>query len=375
MIIKDPLYNYIRLNDIEEEVIELPQFQRLRYIKQIAVGYLVYPGANHTRFEHSLGTMHLAKKYLDLNDVSYDEELVLAAMLHDVGHGPFSHASEFLFREIGLSHEDFSFKIVREVLPPILEKYGLSAKKVANYIVGKGKGLLITGTIGVDRMDYLMRDSYYSGAVHGKIDYEYMLENLRITRKGLALNLKGIEAAESLVLSRYMMFTTLYQHKTVEIATEMLKIGLLQAYERGEISPEDLINMNDFDLMVYLRDIPIISDLLNRRLYKPAFVRRHYQLPEDFVNALDNLSLVDDIHKEIVDRLKLDDSEVIIKNLPSSYKPIRVIVNDGSESVDLSEISPFVDSLRKSSEMKRLFFVAVPAKYRNRVRKIVESFI
>ncbi len=377
MIIKDPLYNYIRLNGIEEQVISSPAFQRLRYIKQVAVGYLVYPGANHTRFEHSLGTMHLAKRFMELSpDGTYDEELVLAALLHDVGHGPFSHASEFLFKEIGKSHEDYSISISKKILPPIIEDLGLSVRKVGRYIKGEGKGVLIAGTIGVDRMDYLMRDSYYSGAVHGKIDYEYILENLRITRKGLALNIKGIEAAESLVLSRYMMFTTLYQHKTVEIATEMLKIGLRIAYDRGEIHPEDLLGMTDYDLLLALRDIPIIKDLLNRRLYKAAFIKRHYQLPESFVNALEHLGFIDDLRNELSERLDLDLDQIIIRNLPSSYKPISIVVDEGAqESKDLSEISPLVNSLKESSELKRLFFVAVPEKYRKKAKKVVESFI
>ena len=255
--IRCPIYGFIQLDDWEWQIISQPAFQRLRRIRQLAWTDYVFPGAMHTRFEHSLGVMHMAtmlydgivqrskqilKSELGYNEAGLkrDRALVrLAALLHDLGHSPFSHAAEELlpFRVEGkcdrYTHEEYSAEILRHCLGdaikdhPLNTNYGFSADDVANLLEGKpdaGNALfwrdLISGQLDADRMDYLLRDSHHCGVSYGRYDWQRLIHTVVAapsTKEGgprVGVTDGGWHAAEGLIVARYFMFTQVYFHKT-----------------------------------------------------------------------------------------------------------------------------------------------------------------
>jgi hypothetical protein len=253
--IRCPVHGFIKLNDWEWEIISHPAFQRLRRIRQLGWTDQVYPGAMHTRFEHSLGVMHVATRLYEgiaersaellKSDLAYnrdglerDKTLVrLTALLHDLGHGPFSHAAEELLpaRADGAryNHEDYSAAIIRQELRDVIENhqlsdnYGIKVQDITALLEGKpeaGRRLfwrqLVTGQMDADRMDYLLRDSLHLGVEYGRFDWRRLMHTMEAIRgeEGktlrLGVNEGGWHAAEALVLARYFMFTQVYFHKT-----------------------------------------------------------------------------------------------------------------------------------------------------------------
>jgi len=206
LIIKDPLYKNIVLLSQDEKYLDLLEFQRLRYIKQLSFVDFVFPSANHTRFTHSIGTYRLMRKVLRNSlmkiDIKTKKNLRIAALLHDLGHGPFSHLWENIFP--GFDHEEKT----RE----ILKKYGLN--DVADILDKKNEFYpLITSTIDVDKLDYMARDSYFSGVSYGFSEVEYILENLYVKDKKLIIKPKAISPVEDLITQRVNLFKSVYFHK------------------------------------------------------------------------------------------------------------------------------------------------------------------
>ncbi|NLA11543.1 MAG: HD domain-containing protein [Firmicutes bacterium] len=269
--IRDPVHGFIQFSDWEREIINHPSFQRLRRIRQLGLTEMVYPGAVHTRFEHSIGVMYVAtkmfdqilkrqKKYLvkllNYNDDDFAKARTvvrLAALLHDIGHSPFSHAGEGLLpqkRDTELyKHEDYSAAITEFVLADVIDnhplnQYGLKAKTVADFFKGipaLGRELLIwrsiiTGQIDADRADYLLRDSHHIGVAYGRFDLDRILVTMNIKTDPeteapiLVVNESGGHAVEGLILARYMMFTQVYFQHTRRIfdyhITELMKFLL-----------------------------------------------------------------------------------------------------------------------------------------------------
>ncbi len=258
--IRDPIHGLIKLNDLEREVINAPAFQRLRRIRQLALTDYVYPGAMHTRFEHSIGVMHLASRLFDrlandersreilrnefkVNDDDFERRkqfVRLSALLHDVGHGPFSHAAEELFPrkangEKGrIPHEQYSADIIKYDIETVIKSHntsnqlGLDASGIASLIYGTptdrvGALLkdIVSGTLDADRMDYLLRDAHHCGVRYGQYDLERIINTVGICEDfeengeyRIGINDDGKHAAEGLVIARYMMFTQVYMHKT-----------------------------------------------------------------------------------------------------------------------------------------------------------------
>lgn len=272
--VRCPIYGFIRLNDWEREIISQPAFQRLRRIRQLAWTDYVYPGAMHTRFEHTLGVMHMATMLFDaivrqsrdrLADLGYEDvgiaryrQLVrLAALLHDVGHGPFSHAGEDLLPEAAQKqrryrHEDYSAAVVREKFREVIKShqcnmnYDFTADHVANFIEGVSLDPpamlwrdLITGQIDADRMDYLIRDSHHAGVEYGRYDWQRLVSTTRIVSDPetgtprIGFSEGGLHAAEGLIIARYMMFSQVYFHKTRRILDFHLQEALKAMLPNG----------------------------------------------------------------------------------------------------------------------------------------------
>ncbi len=249
-MIKDPIYGMISLSETEQRIIDTPAFQRLRRIKHLGLAYLVYPGAMHTRFEHSLGTMHIAGQICKAVGVE-PEVPRLYALLHDLGHGPFSHTSEQALWEIGkkTTHEALLWKRINEseIKDILTENHTLHELKKRD----KTKEI-IHGAIGADRIDYLKRDSWATGVAYGIIDDDRLISEIEFDGKALYILEGGLEAAESLLIARFMMFTTVYLHHTVRISTLMLREAIKAALAEG-LDWREMMAMDDEELWVELK--------------------------------------------------------------------------------------------------------------------------
>ena len=233
-IINDPVYGFIRFPERElMQIINHPWFQRLRRIKQMGMADLVYPGAVHTRFAHSLGACHLAGKAMDelraKGIATYNDEYLatrMAALLHDVGHGPFSHSLEKSLVG-GVSHENLSGMIMQRMNE---EMGGILGKAIqvfdrsypAHYL-----HQLVSSQMDVDRMDYLNRDSFYTGVSEGVIGYDRILQMLTVSNNELLVEEKGVHSVEKFIIARRLMYWQVYLHKTV-LGTELLLVNILK---------------------------------------------------------------------------------------------------------------------------------------------------
>ena len=298
--IRDPLWNNIGIDALTLRLIDTPAFQRLRYVRQLGLAYLVYPGATHSRFEHALGTYHLARRTLDrLGDAedssisAADRGIVLAAaLLHDIGHYPFSHALE----EIGAPHHE---EVARPVLlegtiaDTLRSAFGSDAPDRVHALVrGKSNSplqRLISGSLDLDKIEYLKRDALMCGVPYGEIDVERLIESLRIvadpvtSRPTIGIREKGLSALESLLFAKYQMYRNVYWHHAVRSATAMYKRLVHDALEGGRIERESLATFTDEGLLHHmggLEDKTMLSALRERRLYKRVFECPAGALPE-----------------------------------------------------------------------------------------------
>ncbi|HYK92577.1 MAG TPA: HD domain-containing protein [Thermoplasmata archaeon] len=293
----DPVHGIVDLDGVALELIAHPAFQRLWGIRQTGFAHLVFPGANHTRLEHSLGVFWVARQMARALALGPDDlaTVTSGALLHDLGHGPFSHTLDPTMEEVlGYGHERISReRILGRVpegghaeggaarLPEILERHGLAPLRVAALVDparGRSAPLLLRsilhGPIDADRIDYLQRDAHYTGVAHGAIDAVRLLATVRAYRSRLAFAEKGRSAVEGFLVGRALMYASVYYHKTVRAAEVMAQA----AVERVPGFPEaarPLFPLVDGELLVRLREVGgrserLIRDVTERRLFKRA---------------------------------------------------------------------------------------------------------
>ncbi len=227
-IISDPIYGLVDIEaDVVREIIDHTYFQRLRNIKQLALTFLVYPGAEHTRLQHALGCYHLAQtavKVLRKKNVKISEEeergVSLAALLHDIGHGPFSHTLEYHL--VKCSHENFSIRIMEKLNEELNGRLDTALAIYKNEYPRKFFHQLVSSQADVDRLDYLKRDSFHTGVAEGAVGSERIIKMYDVVEDKLAIDSKGIFSIEKFLLARRMMYWQVYLHKTVLSAEEML---------------------------------------------------------------------------------------------------------------------------------------------------------
>jgi HD superfamily phosphohydrolase len=296
--VRDLLWQNIRLEPAALQVVDTRAFQRLRYVRQLGHAFLVYPGATHTRFEHALGAYHLAHRALDnlrerggLDGCGESDALLirLAALLHDIGHYPFSHALE----EAGFpSHEDLgAAHLEQEPLAAALADSGIAHPAVALGALFRGTSShplagLVSGSIDLDKIDYLKRDALMCGVPYGEIDVDRLLECLVVVelegRRGIGVLEKGLSALESLLFAKYQMYRNVYWHHAVRSATAMFKRLVRDAVKGGAIDQASLGGATD-DVLIHqlaARDQSGIADALQeRRLYKRALELLPGELP------------------------------------------------------------------------------------------------
>ena len=275
--VRDPLWGNIRLRPRAAALVDSPQFQRLRRVKQLGFAHLVYPGAVHTRFLHALGVYHLAERALGLlegagalADLSADEReelplVPLAALLHDVGHYAFSHAMEEIEPDsLPGHHEELAARFLgADPIRRCLEEVRADGPaRVAQLIRGRsGHPLqgLIAGSLDLDKIDYLTRDSFFCGVPYGAVDVDRLLDSLTLAREApgapleLAVTEKGITALESLLFSKYQMFRNVYWHHGVRAASALFRRLVETALEAGVLSRDELPGRTDEELFGMLR--------------------------------------------------------------------------------------------------------------------------
>ncbi|PIT84747.1 hypothetical protein COU37_01645 [Candidatus Micrarchaeota archaeon CG10_big_fil_rev_8_21_14_0_10_45_29] len=356
--IRDPVHGQITLSSLEARLVDTENFQRLRGVRQLAMSYLVYPGAMHTRFEHSLGTMHLAGEMAQKLALDEDEKNMvrLSALLHDVGHTPFSHDGEQIFEKKFGTHEQIGKKLIlaSPLADIINENY--DAKKVASLAFGEGFGQIITSDIGADRMDYLLRDAHYTGVAYGLIDYSRIIATL-CWQNTLSLQYRGLEAAESLMIGRFMMFHTVYFHHAVRIARLMLQKSLMQYMQSKELIEEELPAYSDMQLLLKMQEYPDtkqwVDSLLSRRLFKRAL-----EINWDLLTA----GAKDMAESEKFSSILQEKYGSVLIDMPpkfSSEAKIKVIGDDGAKT--LGERSPLASSLEATANKRATLLVCAPA--------------
>ncbi len=239
--IRDAIHGNIKIDeDIVINIIDHPLMQRLRRIKQVPFIDLIYPSANNTRFEHSLGVYELTRRILRNNELE-SKELEIYALIHDIGHYPLAHTLERFFKKrVGMDHEEHLKHLVKSTdLKERILNCGVNWKKVLK--MDKTKiGEVVWGDIGTDRIDYLLRDSYHAGKTL-MFDYQRLIDTLILNKRGLFVVEKSLEPAEALLIFRYWMFRTVYYHHTRRIIAKMLERALVEAENNG-------LDLNEFTL-------------------------------------------------------------------------------------------------------------------------------
>ena len=285
-IFNDPIYGFITIpNTLIYDLIQHPYFQRLRRITQMGLSYLVYPGAHHTRFHHAIGAMHMMQKAVEVLRskevlISKEEEnaLYIAILLHDIGHGPFSHAMEHSIVEV--HHEEVSLLFMNKLNEEFGGQLSLAIKVFKGEYHRKFMLQLISSQLDMDRMDYLKRDSFYSGVAEGNINSDRLIQMLNVADDFLVMEEKGIYSIEKFLLARRLMYWQAYLHKTslvaeltltkaLQRAKEILHKGIelecsksLKYFMEHKITFENFSN-DDLDRFAQLDDFDIVSALKN----------------------------------------------------------------------------------------------------------------
>jgi len=357
----------VELTDFEERLADTPDFQRLRKIRQLATANLVYPGANHSRFEHSLGTLHLASRIAEKLPLDKDEaeKLRLYALLHDIGHIAFSHEAERVTTKHLGTHEEIGTKkmLSGEMGEILLER--LSRKEITR--LGKSAhSEAITSDIGADRMDYLKRDAYYTGVAYGMVDEQRIISKMFLEKGALGVEYGALEASESLLVARFMMFSTVYLHHTVRIASAMLERALSVAIEDG-LDPKLLLGKGDGEALAllaqYRRAREYSKSIEERKLYKQAYSLSPPQFKESEIPKLE------------AELSSLAGCDILIDS-PASFVKLSgfLVRTHAGKRQEISKISELVRSLKSAEESRKKALVLAPAQFREKAEKECARF-
>ncbi|MCX8166560.1 MAG: HD domain-containing protein [Candidatus Micrarchaeota archaeon] len=352
-VIRDPIHGDIRLTQLEIDIINSERFQFLRKVKQLGVAYLVYPGATNTRFEHSLGVLEVTTKLAqNLIPIKELEKLRIASLLHDIGHCCFSHEGEFASN---LDHEKKGLEfITKGEISNILKKH-FSEKEIneiIDYYLGNGYGYLITSAIGSDRIDYLLRDAYYTGVAYGIIDKNRITQVFKLKNNSFYIEESYMEVVESILIARFMMFMNVYNHKTVRSFSGMLKHAIASALEKNIINYNELYEYGDETLLNKLTEnnVELANDLQKRKLWKKILVVNYSDFKKKFLNNnKHDMKTIRKLSKEFSQEIG---TEVIIEVPPVSYKEPDIKVYQKEKFNEIKKVSPLISSLKKAEHQR-----------------------
>ncbi len=379
--IKDPVHGYIEVPDELIPLLDSSVVQRLHYIKQLGFAYLVYPGANHTRFEHSLGAMALADKVCRSVDLAEDERLLVcsAALLHDIGHGPFSHASERLRSEYGeFSHDDIL--PFAQFIKPQLDEIGCDVREVSGIVDGTHRlASIIHGDLDVDRMDYLLRDAHYSGVPYGTLDANRLIQSLFMDdAHGLILKESGLSAAESLLIARTLMGPSVYYHHVSRIAEEMFLEAGRCHLTRDTI--DAFMRMDDAEASQTLLHSEtdareLMTRIKTRRLFKRALYVGRDLVDVSRLTRLDT-SARRRLRLEIAEAAAVSEREVIL-DIPPLRKDMQMQVKVSSmhDYVPFEELVPVLPLMNKTRKEQWRLGVYAAAENVEAVRRAAVSVL
>ncbi len=414
--IRDPIYGYVFISEIEKEIIDTKTFQRLRGIKQLGGAYLTYPGAEHTRFGHSIGAMHLAGilgEHLMKNGLINEDEVELiriAALLHDIGHGPFSHVYEDIsIKYLGKDHEDITYWLIsKSEISDILKSNGFDPIEVAKLAVSKRVfdrkiflDQVVSSPFDVDKMDFLVRDSHFTGVQYGLIDVFRIIYSMDIIENNLAVEIPGaLYAIEAFLIARYEMFKAVYYHRTVRSANVMISKAMELAKDYLGLtnfkSPEEYIELDDAYVITKIRELKNSSDdnlkqayklieMLDRRaLLKCAYEITVHLKDKFMASILTREGVRRELEEEIARKAGISNDEVFIDvpTLPSipynprQLDPMEIIVfeyRNGSKVIHrLSEISGIVNVLKGYLDVIRAYTFP---EHREKVRKAAREVL
>ena len=333
--VRDSIHDYIDLDSLESSLVDTRPYQRLRWIKQLGSANLVYPGANHTRLEHSIGVSHLAKQMALQSDVPGDElHLVsIAGLLHDLGHSPYSHLADEL--PFGKDHVDITQDIIKESqISDIFNDEGIDIREICNLIKGEHRyGSLISGDIDADRLDYLMRDSHYTGVKTG-VDTGRLVTKMSITNGELVIGESGLPVVETFLTSRSVMFPTVYFHPFSRGAELMLARATKAAILNGYFSYESFVSYTDHKFLSELDSAGGISKSLVNDFENRKITKRVVSITKDETeNKGITKSDVEDLEISISSKLGIDSSKVFMDLPPLKVVPdmkVKILKEDGS---------------------------------------------
>ena len=363
-IFNDPVYGFITIPfDLIFDIISHPYCQRLRRIKQLGLTDYVYPGAFHTRFHHAIGAMHLMQqaiqvlrsKNIDINDQEY-EAVCVAILLHDIGHTPFSHALENTY--CPLDHEVVSHKFMAELNEIFEGRLELAIQIFSGQYHKPFLHQLVSSQLDMDRMDYLTRDSFFTGVAEGVIGYDRIIKMLTVVDGDLVVEEKGLLSIERFLLSRYFMYSQVYLHRTVIAAEQMLKkfLFLMRAFDeiphdsalyemwnKKNVEDKKFINLfaavDDFDIIGLLKKANnskndllqfFANGLLNRKLFKTIF--KNYPFDRDFIASL---------------------RQKVIAHYPEIEDPSHLLITGSEENTSYIKDKDEIKILTKSSGVVR----------------------
>jgi len=409
--IRDPIHGDIKLEGLFLELIEAPEIQRLYHIKQLGFAHLVFPGAHHTRFEHSLGAYYVASRAAETLNLDKEEKEIItcASMLHDIGHGPFSHTLEFILRNtLNVDHVDLTEKLILgkyDIFDPeekeyigsssvndILNKNGIDQKEIISNIRGKTNkkpylSQLLNSSIDVDQLDYLVRDAYYTGVAYGLIDTERFLQTLTINNNKLAVIKKGVGAVENILMARTLMYSSVYFHKTVRIAELMLS----KAFEMiDNLEPFNFFKMTDAELINNLKKMgtyqyEIATRLKYRKLFKQVYAVSRSNLDEAKINAVKSLEDMNFRRKkeqELEESLNIPSGHVIIdvpfQELHQAEPRIDqtdIAIVDDRSTKNLDEYTPIAKAIRLRPIPDWIVMIIADAKYRDLIAGKAEKIL
>jgi len=333
--IKDPVHGYVYITDAEKEIIDSYPMQRMRRLRQLAGSEYVYPGANHTRFEHCVGVMYLAGKVVENPKVSRmvtDEEMDmirLAGLMHDVGHGPFSHVFEqLLIKDLEKTHEDITSWIIKKSeLGDKIANMGYKPEEMGKLAVGKlhnpGKAFLdqiISSAVDVDKQDFIVRDTFHTGAEYGFIDVFRLIHALDVLGEDLAVELGALSALEAFMIARIESFKSIYFHRVGRAAQIMLAMAMEKADEELGLTafktPGEYLSMDDYTVWTALKNCEgsnkIIEDLEQRRLLKCVYERTFYEKDAVVSNIFGREAYRRQMQSEIAKEAGLEPEAVVI---------------------------------------------------------------
>lgn len=401
VVLRDPVHGYIHIEDqVILDILQAKEFQRMRRIKQLGPTSYVFPGATHTRFEHNLGVYELTRRICNTFSKNYpsqtpgdglwddDNRLLVecAAILHDIGHGPYSHTFEHLFNT---NHEKIGQKIITDpnteinrALKQVAPNFPELVASVINKTYPNPQVVkMISSQADADRMDYLQRDAYYTGANYGQFDISRVLRVIRPYKGGICFNNNGMHAVEDYIVSRYQMYQQVYFHR-VGRSMEVILHHLLQraqvVYQAGHLNVtpslakflndtwtlDDYLALNDgvmetnFSMWVNSTD-PILSDLASRYLYRKPLAS--IKIDEKTKNLLPKLKKL--IKEAGFDPVYYTDTNSAFDEPYDAYKPtgknansqIEIMQDDGS-LIELSQLSPLVKALNGTFQGDERFF-------------------